>query len=75
MVPQNGCGELVIGDSHEYGERIEPFDKTVIDDLILKYLRCFFRAPALEIASRWHGVYVKHQADPYVVVHPSMWLP
>ena len=66
MVSQNGSGELVIGDSHEYGEDIEPFDKTVIDDLILKYLRCFFCVPIVEIASRWHGVYVKHHADPYL---------
>jgi FAD dependent oxidoreductase TIGR03364 len=71
MVSQNGCGELVLGDSHEYGDRIEPFDKTVIDDLILKYLRRFFHVPELAVASRWHGVYVKHATDPYVVVHPA----
>ena len=27
LVSQNGRGELTIGDSHEYGDEIEPFDK------------------------------------------------
>ena len=39
MVSQNGRGELTIGDSHEYGDSIEPFDKAEVDDWILGYLR------------------------------------
>src|SRR5262249_39723409 len=71
MVSQNGDGELVLGDSHEYDDRIEPFDKTIIDELILDYLRRFFDVSDLAVASRWHGVYVKHRTDPYVVAHPA----
>src|SRR5262249_52212610 len=41
LVSQNGHGELTIGDSHEYGDLIEPFDKTEIDDWIMEYLRTF----------------------------------
>jgi FAD dependent oxidoreductase TIGR03364 len=70
MASQNGRGEIVIGDSHEYDADIEPFDKQEIDDLILEYLRTFLDAPGLRIAARWHGVYVRHPAAPYFVAHP-----
>src|SRR5262249_46243309 len=47
MAAQGADGELVLGDSHEYGEHVEPFDKPEIDDLILAYLRTFLDAPGL----------------------------
>jgi FAD dependent oxidoreductase TIGR03364 len=59
MVSQNSSGELVIGDSHQYGEAIEPFDDERIDRLILDYLGEFFQSPRPEIAQRWHGIYAK----------------
>jgi D-hydroxyproline dehydrogenase subunit beta len=71
MVSQNGLGELTIGDSHEYGEADLPFDKTEIDEWILGYLQTFLDAPGLEIASHWHGVYVKHPSAPYLVTRPA----
>ncbi|HEV3138794.1 MAG TPA: TIGR03364 family FAD-dependent oxidoreductase [Pirellulales bacterium] len=71
MVSQNGRGELVIGDSHEYDADIDPFDKLRIDALILEYLDTFFAAPDLQIAARWHGTYAKHPTDPYFVARPE----
>jgi FAD dependent oxidoreductase TIGR03364 len=71
LVSQNGHGELTLGDSHEYGEAIEPFDNPRIDDLILAYLRTFLTVPNLTIAARWHGTYVKHPTAAYVVAHLS----
>jgi FAD dependent oxidoreductase TIGR03364 len=71
MASQHGSGEITIGDSHEYGDRIEPFDKTRIDDRILEYLATFLNVPGLKIDSRWHGIYVKHPADPYKVAKPA----
>jgi FAD dependent oxidoreductase TIGR03364 len=68
MVAQNGRGELIIGDSHEYGNEIEIFDKLQIDDLVLSYLRTFLHAPELKISARWHGFYVKHATEPYIVL-------
>jgi FAD dependent oxidoreductase TIGR03364 len=70
MVSQNGLGELTLGDSHEYGAEIAPFDKQEIDELILRYLDRFFNAPELRIASRWNGVYVKHPTEPYFIARP-----
>ena len=71
LVAQNAGGELVIGDSHEYGDTIEPFDKTRIEELILEYMRTFLTVPDLTIAARWHGVYVKHPTKPYMVARPT----
>jgi D-hydroxyproline dehydrogenase subunit beta len=71
MVSQNGLGELTIGDSHEYGPAIEPFNKSEVDELILDYLKTFLVVPGLRIAARWHGTYAKHPARPYVVLHPD----
>jgi glycine/D-amino acid oxidase-like deaminating enzyme len=70
LVSQNGRGELSIGDSHEYGEEIQPFDKAEIDEWILGYLKTFLDARDLRIVSRWHGTYVKHPSLPFVTVHP-----
>jgi D-hydroxyproline dehydrogenase subunit beta len=71
LVSQNGRGELTIGDSHEYGAEVEPFDKSEIDEWILAYLKTFLDVPGLRIASRWHGIYAKHPEDAYVIIHPA----
>jgi FAD dependent oxidoreductase TIGR03364 len=71
LVAQNEAGEVIIGDSHEYGDAIEPFDKPHVDDLILAYLRTFVAIPDLTVAARWHGLYVKHPTEPYLAVRPT----
>ena len=70
MVSQNRRGELVIGDSHEYGAEIRPFDKAEIDAAILDYLETFLDAPPIRIDARWHGTYAKHPDRPYVILSP-----
>ncbi len=71
LVSQNAQGEVILGDSHEYGSAIEPFDKPQIDALILSYLHRFLNIPNLQIAARWHGTYVKHPTEAYVVARPA----
>lgn len=71
MASQNGRSELTLGDSHEYGNQVEPFNKEEIDALILAYLARFLRAPGLRIAERWSGSYAKHPTEPFVVLGPS----
>lgn len=71
LVSQNGCGELTLGDSHVYGDAIGPFDDPHIDELVLTYLKTFLTIPALTIAARWHGTYVKHPTEAYVVARPA----
>jgi FAD dependent oxidoreductase TIGR03364 len=71
MASRNDAGEVVLGDSHEYDRRIEPFDKMVIDDLILRELRKLIRLPDWTIAERWHGVYAKHPSQPLFEAAPA----
>jgi D-hydroxyproline dehydrogenase subunit beta len=59
MAAQNGRGEVVLGDSHEYGDDLAPFDKSRIDELILRELRRMIDLPDWTIDERWHGVYVQ----------------
>ena len=71
LLSQNGIGEIVIGDSHEYGPIVDPFDKETINQRILVYLATFARVPSLEIAERWHGVYPKVAGQNEFVAHPE----
>jgi FAD dependent oxidoreductase TIGR03364 len=71
LVSQNGRGELTLGDSHEYGDAVGPFDDPRIDELVLAYLRTFLAVPGLTVAARWHGTYVKHPTAAYVVARLS----
>ncbi len=59
MVCQNGIGELTIGDSHEYGLDLSPFDQEHVNKLILNYLKKFATFKDWQIDSSWHGIYPK----------------
>ena len=66
LVSQTNAGELTLGDSHEYGLGVDIFNKDEIDQLILRYISGFLRAPSMKIAQRWYGVYAKHPERPYL---------
>ncbi len=71
LAAQHEGAELVVGDSHEYDEEIEPFDKSEIDRLVLDYLETFLPLPPTTLTERWHGIYVKHLLEPYCVFSPA----
>jgi D-hydroxyproline dehydrogenase subunit beta len=70
MASQNDAGEVIVGDSHEYGLDIDPFGKAEIDNLILRELSRVIRLPSWEIAERWHGVYAKNVGRPLFEAEP-----
>ena len=71
MASQNIWGEVILGDSHEYDEAVDPFDKAEIDDLILQHARRMFRLEDWSIAGRWHGIYAKHPSRHVLRVDPA----
>lgn len=71
MMSQNALGELVIGDSHEYGLNPEPFDQALINQYILDYLHQFVAVPDGAIAETWHGVYAKLPGKTEWIAHPE----
>lgn len=59
MVSQNEKGELTIGDSHEYGLTLDPFDRGFINQLIIDYLKKFAQFKSWKVSESWNGVYAK----------------
>ncbi len=70
MASQNELGEVILGDSHEYGAQAEPFDNARIDSLILRELHKIIQLPDWTIVANWHGVYVKHAK--HTVLHDTL---
>jgi FAD dependent oxidoreductase TIGR03364 len=71
MASPFASGEVILGDSHEYGQEMAPFDKTQIDDLILREARKVFRLSDWAICQHWHGVYAKHPHLPVFEASPA----
>jgi FAD dependent oxidoreductase TIGR03364 len=59
MVSQNGSGEFTVGDSHEYANTFDPFDKAFINEMIMDYLKTFAICNNWQLVQSWHGIYPK----------------
>jgi FAD dependent oxidoreductase TIGR03364 len=59
MISQNGESEITVGDSHEYGDVHDPFDKQFINDMIMDYLKKFTSLKSYSQLQSWQGIYPK----------------
>jgi FAD dependent oxidoreductase TIGR03364 len=59
MACQNPYGEITVGDTHEYGWHHDPFDKQILNTLVMDYLGSFTRLAQLPVVQSWHGIYAK----------------
>jgi FAD dependent oxidoreductase TIGR03364 len=71
LVSQTADGAITLGDSHEYDECVDIFDKPEIDELILRAAQTFLRLPNFRVAERWHGVYSTHPEKPFFEAEPA----
>lgn len=52
-------------------ERIDPFDNSRIDELILRELQKVYELPTWDINARWTGMYAKCIAGPWLQTDPE----
>lgn len=71
MATQHGDGTVVLGDSHDYGREVSPFDDIKTDEMVLDYLEERLRLPTSHIATRWHGIYAKDMKNGLFVTEPD----
>jgi FAD dependent oxidoreductase TIGR03364 len=57
LVTQLPGGDLIIGDTHTYGDTPAPFGDERLDELLLAETCLLLGADRLEVRERWHGIY------------------
>jgi FAD dependent oxidoreductase TIGR03364 len=57
IVAQLPQGDLIIGDTHTYGDSPTPFGEERLDDLLLAEARRLLGVDTLEVRERWLGIY------------------
>lgn len=68
---QSADGSLVVGDSHHYGETVDPFAPEAVDQLILDELDTVLDVPGRAVCERWTGVYASAGDRLMLVDRPS----
>ncbi len=57
IVVQGADGGLIVGDSHHYEWSPSPFNRAVVDRLILEEMHTVLRLPGAQVSERWTGTY------------------
>lgn len=71
MAAQRPDGTLIVGDSHEYGRSLSPFDNAAIESAILGCLSGMLEIGGLRVLQRWQGVYARRtDGQPLFRVEP-----
>ena len=70
IVTQLPGGDLLLGDTHEYGDTVSPFSDERLDELVLAEARRLLGTDRLEVRQRWHGVYPSAPGHPFLIAEP-----
>jgi FAD dependent oxidoreductase TIGR03364 len=70
IVTQLPNGDLVLGDTHEYGDSVSPFGDESLDELVLTEACALLGAERLTVRQRWHGVYPSAPGHPFLIAEP-----
>jgi glycine/D-amino acid oxidase-like deaminating enzyme len=70
IVTQLPDGDLIAGDTHEYGDTVSPFADERLDELVLAEARRLLGVERLEVKERWHGVYPSAPGEPFAIEQP-----
>jgi len=54
---QSADGSLVVGDSHDYGETLDPFFRQSVEDHYMRELAKTLRLATWQVTERWNGIY------------------
>ncbi len=54
---QSADGTLIVGDTHVYGDTMDPFSDTALDELVLDEFRAVFPHVDFAVTERWLGTY------------------
>ena len=71
LLAQNGRGELIVGDTHEYGLVFDPGNNERANQLMLDYLATFSSLQAPHILERWNGYYPKLDGHSEYLANPE----
>ena len=77
MAAQTDVGEVILGDSHEYGLTHDPFDRDNINKMIVDYLGSFAQFKDCRVAETWNGVYAKRtdgETDLFLSPEPGVYI-
>lgn len=70
LVSPTPYGELIIGDSHDYGSDATPFNAEGVDDIMLALAEHTFGGK-LQVLERWQGVYGARGPGPFSVLRAA----
>jgi len=70
IVTQLADGDLILGDTHDYGDSPAPFADERLDEIVLAHARELLGAAHLPVRERWQGSYPSAPGDPFLVQSP-----
>jgi FAD dependent oxidoreductase TIGR03364 len=71
IVVQSSDGSFVVGDSHHYGETVDPFAPARVDQLILDEFDAVLDVGERTVTERWTGTYASASDRQMLVDRPS----